>query len=302
MSSRLAAGCGPGLRRRDRIDRQLDDRSRGLLAKREQILVAGVGGLVARSMSMAVGEYVSVSSQRDAERADVLRERREQATQPEAELRELAGIYVARGLDEDLALKVATQLSARDRLVAQRPARQGRVTGREERDLHPGHCDLWRRVGSSLPRGQSPPVRSGCLAAHVNPDVADAAKRLLERATGERVSVPVAAARTCEELVACFADFIGRSGARALFDRSLALAARDHGWLADAAADQSQSPWVRLRACLEAHEDTALDASVRLVAAMIDLFATFVGLGLTFRILHQQWPDVFAVDAAKENP
>jgi VIT1/CCC1 family predicted Fe2+/Mn2+ transporter len=67
-------------------------------------------------MSMAVGEYVSVSSQRDAERADIAREKRELAGQPQAELRELAAIYVKRGLDETLAMKVAEQLSAYDRL------------------------------------------------------------------------------------------------------------------------------------------------------------------------------------------
>ncbi len=82
------------------------------------ILIAGVAGLVAGSMSMAVGEYVSVSSQRDAERADVKRERRELASQPEAELFELAQIYVRRGLEDDLAMKVAVQLSAHDRLGA----------------------------------------------------------------------------------------------------------------------------------------------------------------------------------------
>jgi vacuolar iron transporter family protein len=81
-------------------------------------LVAGVAGLVAGAMSMAVGEYVSVSSQRDAEQADIEREKRELARHPGAELRELAMIYVKRGLDEGLALKVAEQLSARDRLGA----------------------------------------------------------------------------------------------------------------------------------------------------------------------------------------
>ena len=82
------------------------------------ILIAGVAGLVAGSMSMAVGEYVSVSSQRDAEKADVEREKRELAGQPQAELQELATIYVKRGLEKDLAMKVAEQLSARDRLGA----------------------------------------------------------------------------------------------------------------------------------------------------------------------------------------
>jgi VIT1/CCC1 family predicted Fe2+/Mn2+ transporter len=67
-------------------------------------------------MSMAVGEYVSVSSQRDAEQADIAREKRELAGHPEAELRELAAIYVKRGLGKDLAMQVAEQLSAHDRL------------------------------------------------------------------------------------------------------------------------------------------------------------------------------------------
>jgi len=87
-------------------------------ASREAALIAGVAGLVAGAMSMAVGEYVSVSSQRDAERADIAREKRELAGQPQAELRELAAIYVKRGLDEVLAMKVAEQLSAHDRLGA----------------------------------------------------------------------------------------------------------------------------------------------------------------------------------------
>jgi VIT1/CCC1 family predicted Fe2+/Mn2+ transporter len=87
-------------------------------ASKETILVAGVAGLVAGSMSMAVGEYVSVSSQRDAETADISIERRELSTDPQAELRELAMIYKKRGLDEELAMKVAEQLSAHDRLGA----------------------------------------------------------------------------------------------------------------------------------------------------------------------------------------
>jgi VIT1/CCC1 family predicted Fe2+/Mn2+ transporter len=87
-------------------------------ASKEAVLVAGVAGLVAGSMSMAVGEYVSVSSQRDAERADIEVERNELTQEPAAELRELAAIYVKRGLDKDLALKVAEQLSAHDRIGA----------------------------------------------------------------------------------------------------------------------------------------------------------------------------------------
>jgi VIT1/CCC1 family predicted Fe2+/Mn2+ transporter len=87
-------------------------------ASKGVILIAGVAGLVAGAMSMAVGEYVSVSSQRDAERADIEREKLELTRQPQAELQELAMIYIKRGLEKDLAMKVAEQLSARDRLGA----------------------------------------------------------------------------------------------------------------------------------------------------------------------------------------
>jgi VIT1/CCC1 family predicted Fe2+/Mn2+ transporter len=87
-------------------------------ATKSAVLVAGVAGLVAGAMSMAVGEYVSVSSQRDAEQADIGLETQELASEPEAELQELALIYVKRGLEKDLALKVAEQLSAHDRLGA----------------------------------------------------------------------------------------------------------------------------------------------------------------------------------------
>jgi len=87
-------------------------------ASKEATLVAGVAGLVAGAMSMAVGEYVSVSSQRDAEQADVEREKGELACQPQDELNELAMIYVKRGLEKELAMKVAEQLSVRDRLGA----------------------------------------------------------------------------------------------------------------------------------------------------------------------------------------
>jgi vacuolar iron transporter family protein len=87
-------------------------------ASKEAILVAGVAGLVAGAMSMAAGEFVSVSSQRDAEDADVRLEEKELKADPKGELRELAQIYRKRGLDADLALKVAQQLSVRDRLGA----------------------------------------------------------------------------------------------------------------------------------------------------------------------------------------
>jgi len=82
------------------------------------ILTAGIAGTVAGAMSMAAGEYVSVQSQADTERADMAIERRELHEQPEAELRELARIYEQRGLDPALALQVAEQLTAHDALGA----------------------------------------------------------------------------------------------------------------------------------------------------------------------------------------
>ncbi|ADG12392.1 VIT family protein [Caulobacter segnis] len=85
---------------------------------RGAILLAAGAGLVAGAMSMAAGEYVSVSSQADSEAADLARERRELATQPEEELDEITAIYVARGLTPDLARQVAVQLNAGDALAA----------------------------------------------------------------------------------------------------------------------------------------------------------------------------------------
>jgi len=87
-------------------------------ASPEGILIAGVAGLVAGAMSMAAGEYVSVSSQADTERADLARESRELAANPVQEHAELTAIYVRRGLDETLAANVATQLMQHDALGA----------------------------------------------------------------------------------------------------------------------------------------------------------------------------------------
>ncbi len=82
------------------------------------VMIAGVAGLVAGAMSMAAGEYVSVSSQSDTENADLAREKAELAADRAAEEHELAAIYVARGLENDLALQVARQLMAKDALGA----------------------------------------------------------------------------------------------------------------------------------------------------------------------------------------
>lgn len=82
------------------------------------VLVAGIAGLVAGSMSMAAGEYVSVSSQADTESADLARERGELAADPGAELLELTEIYVARGVEPELARQVAAQMMAKDAFAA----------------------------------------------------------------------------------------------------------------------------------------------------------------------------------------
>ncbi len=87
-------------------------------AAHETILITGVAGLVSGAMSMAAGEYVSVSSQSDTEAADIARETEELATQPEHELDELTGIYMTRGLSHELARKVAIELTAHDALGA----------------------------------------------------------------------------------------------------------------------------------------------------------------------------------------
>lgn len=86
-------------------------------SSRANILLAGIAGLVAGAMSMAAGEYVSVSSQADTESADLARERKELAQDRTAELAELTAIYSARGLDASLARQVAEQLTARDALT-----------------------------------------------------------------------------------------------------------------------------------------------------------------------------------------
>jgi VIT1/CCC1 family predicted Fe2+/Mn2+ transporter len=87
-------------------------------ATRNDVLIAGVAGPVAGAMSMAAGEYVSVSSQSDTEHADLARERKELSESPEFEREELAEIYVKRGVDKALALQVAQQLMAKDAISA----------------------------------------------------------------------------------------------------------------------------------------------------------------------------------------
>lgn len=90
----------------------------GASFERSQLLLTGVAGIVAGAMSMAAGEYVSVSSQADSEAADLAREQQELKAHPESEQRELAAIYMKRGLPKALAIEVAKALSAQDDLGA----------------------------------------------------------------------------------------------------------------------------------------------------------------------------------------
>ena len=90
----------------------------GANASHDNILLTGIAGLVAGAMSMATGEYVSVSSQADTEKAALSKEEQELGEDYEGEMRELTGIYIRRGLDADIAQKVARQLMARDALAA----------------------------------------------------------------------------------------------------------------------------------------------------------------------------------------
>ena len=101
-----------------------------------QVLLAGVAGLAAGSMSMAAGEFDSVSSQSDTEEADIAREKAELRQNPQAELKELADIYVQRGLNPDLALQVADELMAKDALAAHI---------RDISTTRPRRAQYWRR-------------------------------------------------------------------------------------------------------------------------------------------------------------
>ncbi|MBI1365419.1 MAG: VIT family protein [Alphaproteobacteria bacterium] len=116
------------------------------------ILLAGVAALVAGAGSMAAGEYVSVSSQADTERADIETEKRALRDYPKAELRELADIYVERGLERDLAVKVAEQLMAHDALEAHKRDELGITSIAEARPLQAaGASALSFSIGAALP-------------------------------------------------------------------------------------------------------------------------------------------------------
>lgn len=117
-----------------------------------QVLVAGFAGMVAGAMSMAAGEYVSVSSQADTEEADLARERRELETQPEAELDELTQIYVKRGLTPALARQVAVQLMAGNALDAHARDELGIIEHMSARPIEAALTSaLTFAVGAALP-------------------------------------------------------------------------------------------------------------------------------------------------------
>jgi VIT1/CCC1 family predicted Fe2+/Mn2+ transporter len=123
-------------------------------ASRSTVLIAGVAGLVAGAMSMAAGEYVSVSSQADTERADLERERRELAAGGPAEREELAGIYIERGLTPALAHAVADQLMAHDALGAHARDELGITAALQARPVQAALTSaLTFAVGAALPLG-----------------------------------------------------------------------------------------------------------------------------------------------------
>ena len=119
---------------------------------RSAVLIAGVAGLVAGAMSMAAGEYVSVSSQADTEGADIARERKELATDAEGERAELTGIYVKRGLTPELAAQVTEQLMAHDALGAHARDELGLSEATAARPLQAGIASaLTFAVGALMP-------------------------------------------------------------------------------------------------------------------------------------------------------
>jgi VIT1/CCC1 family predicted Fe2+/Mn2+ transporter len=128
---------------------------------RSAVLIAGLAGLVAGAMSMAAGEYVSVHSQADAEKADLDRERRELVADPEGETMELAGIYLGRGLDPKLAREVADQLMAHDALDAHARDELG-ITA--ETSARPLQAAIFSAVSFAL--GAGIPLVSASIVSH----------------------------------------------------------------------------------------------------------------------------------------
>jgi vacuolar iron transporter family protein len=138
-------------------------------SSRHATLIAGLAGLVAGAMSMAAGEYVSVSSQADTEKADLARERRELKEAPDAELEELRGIYVERGLDPDLAQRVAEQLTARDAFAAHARDELGITEAQAARPIQAALASAATfSIGAALPLVLSAVVPTRLLMAVVS--------------------------------------------------------------------------------------------------------------------------------------
>jgi VIT1/CCC1 family predicted Fe2+/Mn2+ transporter len=136
---------------------------------RSGVLVAGVAGLVAGAMSMAAGEYVSVSSQSDTEKADLGREHRELEANPERELQELRGIYVDRGLDPELAQRVAEQLTARGALAAHARDELGFSTVHAARPVQAALASAATfAIGAALPLAMAAVVPAGQIIVVVS--------------------------------------------------------------------------------------------------------------------------------------
>src|SRR5436190_1546721 len=155
---------------------------------KETILLSGVAGLVAGAMSMAAGEYVSVHSQADAENADLSKEKKELEQEPAAELRELTGIYVRRGLEPDLALQVAEQLTAHDALGAHARDELGisaalAAEPSARRDEPVGARRLQHFVGARVEHVDRPPLLEP--AVRLDEPVGEAAAVVLRGELGE---------------------------------------------------------------------------------------------------------------------
>ncbi|MGA0607936.1 VIT1/CCC1 transporter family protein [Phenylobacterium sp. VNQ135] len=140
------------------------------------LVLTGLAGLVAGAMSMAAGEYVSVSSQADSEAADLAKERLELATAPEQELDEMTAIYVARGLTPDLARQVAEQFNAGDALAAHARDELGISTHTQARPVQAALTSaLTFSVGAALPLA----VAATAPMAHMIPAISAAALAFL---------------------------------------------------------------------------------------------------------------------------
>lgn len=136
-------------------------------ASAEQLLVAGIAGLAAGALSMGAGEYVSVSSQADVEKADLEIEKRELATNADYERHELAGIYVKRGLEPALAMEVAKQLTRHDALAAHARDELGFTAHSRPRPVQAALASA-----ASFTAGASLPLLVSVLAPQGSPEVA----------------------------------------------------------------------------------------------------------------------------------